>query len=140
MPREEAVRLAIEKGLDMIETVANANPPVVKIISFDKFRYQKEKELKKQRQSQKDNDLKQIRIGARSAKNDLEIRIKQLEKFMADGSKVEITLVLRGREKYNREWAMFKIREFLSMIPSEYKTILEPRFGGRGLITQIVKK
>ena len=136
----EALRIADEKGLDLIEIAPNAKPPVAKIIDYDKFRYQKEKEAKKQRALQKTSDLKQIRFGARAAKNDLEIKIKQIDKFVADGHKVEIMLVLKGREKYNREWAMQRLQEFLAMIPFEYKIIVEPKFGGRGILTQITKK
>ncbi len=140
MPREAALKLAQEKGLDLIEIVPTAKPPVAKIINFDKFRYQKEKELKKQRSIQKANELKEIRIGARAAKNDLEIRIKKIQEFLDEEHKVGITLILRGREKYNREWAMKKLNEFLQMIPFEYKIIMEPKFGGKGLMMQISKK
>ncbi len=140
LSRDEALRLAAEKDLDLIEIAPLAKPPVAKIINYDKFRYQKEKEFKKQRLGQKEGGMKQVRIGARSAKNDLEIKTKQIEKFFEEGSKVEIMLVLKGREKYNRDWAFMKIKEFLGLIPSEYKVIVEPKFAGRGIITQIAKK
>ncbi len=140
MPREAALKLAEDKGLDLIEISAAAKPPVVKIISFDKFRYQQEKEAKKQKTTQKFNELKQIQLSARAAKNDLEIKVKKLEGFLEKGHKVEIFLRLRGREKYNRNWAHYKLEEFLKMISLEYKITLEPRFGGQGMIMQIAKK
>jgi len=71
MPLEAALKLAMEKGLDLIEIAPMVKPPVARIISFDKFRYQKEKELKKQKATQKTSELKQIQITAKSAKNDL---------------------------------------------------------------------
>jgi len=140
MPREAALKLAAEKQLDLIEISPTAKPPVAKIISFDKFRYQKEKELKKQQVGTKAGELKQVRISARAAKNDLETKAKKIEEFLADGNKVEIMLWLRGREKYNRNWANFKLEEFLKMITLEYRITLEPRFAGKGLIVQITKK
>lgn len=140
MPRDAALRLAQEKGLDLVEIAPVAKPPVAKIISFDKFRYQKEKELKKQKVMQKASELKQIRIGAKEAKHDLERKMKQMEEFIEKGNKVEIMLVLRGREKGNREWAAHKFNEFLSSIQFEHKILVEPRFGGRGMIAQIAKK
>lgn len=140
MPLEAALKLAAEKGVDLIEIVPNAKPPIAKAISFDKFRYQKEKELKKQRASQKVSELKQIQITARAAKHDLETQIKKIEDFLNEGHKIQIVLVLRGREKYNRQWAFQKLDEFLKMIPIEYKITMEPKFGGRGLIMQITKK
>lgn len=140
MPLDAALKLAEEKGLDLIEIGPEAKPPVAKIINFDKFRYQKEKELKKQKLAQKVSELKGIRISARAAKNDLETRIKKIEEFVEDGHKIEIVLILRGREKWNKDWARMKLEEFLKMIPFEYKIIMEPRFGGKGLIMQIAKK
>ncbi len=129
--------MAGEKELDLVEISAAAKPPVAKIISFDKFRYQQEKEAKKQRATQKFSELKQIQISARAAKNDLEIKVKRLEEFLEKGYKVEIFLRLRGREKYNRNWAHYKLEEFLKMISVEYKITLEPKFGGQGMIMQI---
>ncbi len=140
MPREAALKLAEERGLDLIEIAPTAKPPVAKIISFDKFRYQKEKELKKQRAGQKVSELKQIRISARAAQNDLEIKAKKVDEFLEDGNKVGINLFLKGREKYNRNWANQKLDEFLKKISVEHKVIADVKFGGKGLMIQIVKK
>lgn len=140
MPLEAALKLAEEKELDLVEIAPMAKPPVAKIISFDKFRYQKEKEFKKQRTNQKIDELKYIRISARAAANDLGVRAKRIEKFLEKGNKVEINLRLKGREKYNREWANLKMQEFLKMINIEYKILIGPKFGGQGLLVQIIKK
>ena len=126
--------------MDLIEIAPTVSPPVAKIMSFDKFRYLKDKELKKQRVSRKSSVLQQIQISARAAKNDLEIKSKKLEEFLNEGHKVEIALRLKGREKYNKDWAFRKLDEFLKMITVEYKVTSEPRFGGRGLNMQIIKK
>lgn len=138
LSREEALLMAQKRGLDLIEIAPTAKPPVAKITSFDKFRYQKEKEFKKQRVGQKTSGLKQVRITARAAKNDLEIRAKKADEFLSEGHKVEIMLVLRGREKYNKEWARYKLGEFLKMITAPYKTASEPKFIGRGFVVQIM--
>ncbi len=140
MPREAALKLAEEKGLDLIEIVPTAQPPVAKIISFDKFRYQEEKELRKQKAKQKISELKQVRISIRAAQNDLKIKAHKVEEFLNQGHKVEIILRLKGREKYNRDWARYKLEEFLKLITVEYKIGLEPRFVGQGLTMQIAKK
>ena len=137
MPLGEALKLAESRGLDLIEIAASAKPPVAKIISFDKFRYQKEKELKKQKTSQKASELKQIQISVRAAANDLKIKAQKIDEFLGEGHKVEIVLRLRGREKYNKDWARYKLEEFFKLITVEHKTILEPRFGGQGLVMQI---
>lgn len=140
MPREAALKLAEEKGLDLIEIVPTAQPPVAKIISFDKFRYQEEKELRKQKAKQKISELKQVRISIKAARNDLKTKAHKVEEFLNQGHKVEIILRLKGREKYNRDWARYKLEEFLKLITVEYKIGLEPRFVGQGLAMQIAKK
>lgn len=141
LSREEALALAKpEEGLDLVEIAPQADPPVARVINYDKYRYQQEKTAKKERRAGKGSELKQIQISARAAKHDLETRLRKLEEFLRAGHQVEIQLRLRGREKSNKDWARIKINEFLAMITDEYKVISPPRFGGRGMIAQIVKK
>lgn len=140
MKRDEALFLAREKALDLIEINAGSSPPIARIMSFDKYRYQKEKAEKKERQQQKSAGLKQIQISARAAQNDLMTKIHQLEKFLEEDHLIEINLRLRGREKYNKPWANQKLNEFLTMIPVEYRIVTPAKFGGRGLAVQIMKK
>ena len=138
MKLSEALALAEEKGLDVVEIAPNIKPPVVKIISYDKFRYQQRKEEKKHAHKTV-GELKQVRITPRAADNDLMIRAKQTEKFLDEGNKVEIMMALRGREKYNQDWARKRFADFIKMITAEYQITMSVRPGGRGLIMQIVK-
>ena len=140
MTKEAALALAIEKGLDLIEIAPNINPPVARIIQFDKFRYQKEKEFKKQRLAQKAKELKHVRITPRAALNDLEVKVRKAEEFLSEGHKVEINLYLRGREKGNKEWGLRKLDEFLKMIKIPHQVTMEPKWGMRGFTSQITKK
>ena len=140
MPASEALKLAQEKQLDLIEVAPNAKPPVVRIMKFDKFRYEKEKEIKKQRLSQKSQELKHVRISPRAASHDLNTKVNQLEKFLNEGHKVEVDLFLRGREKGHKDWGLKKLNEFLSTIKTPYQVTLPPKSAGRGYITQIIKK
>lgn len=140
MSREAALKLAEAKGLDLIEITASAKPPVARIMSFDKYRYEQIKKLKKQQAHQKTKELKQVQVGVAAAKNDLEIKAKKVEEFLTEGHPVTIVLVLRGRQKANKDWARMKLAEFLKIVPVEFNQVMEPRFGGRGLTTQIIKK
>jgi len=140
MPLKEALAAAIAKGLDLILIVPNASPPVAKITRFDKFRYEKEKEWKKQRQAQKALEMKQIQISVREAKNDLSTKIRKLEKFLGAGHKVEIVMTLRGREKGMKDFAKIKLEEFLKMITVDHNIAQEIKPGGRGLAVQVIKK
>ena len=108
-------------------------------MNYDKFRYQQEKKLKKQKAQQKGQEMKQIQIGVGTAIHDLQIKIAKINEFLAKGHNVEIMMVLRGRQKANKDWARQKLIEFLKMIP-DYKVVMTPRPGGRGFVAQITKK
>ena len=140
LPREQALQMAKEKGLDLIEIAPTAQPPVAKIMSYDKYRYQETKKLKKQKASQKIQELKGVRISARAAEHDLQVKANLANKFLEEGHIVEIQLMLRGREKANRNWARQKMLDFVKMIIPEHKVLLEPKYGMRGFNMQVVKK
>lgn len=141
MSREAALALAKPaEGLDLIETAPHAQPPVAKLMSYDKYRYEREKEEKKQRQAAKATAIKQIQISARAAQHDLQVKLKKLEEFFNEGHTVDIQMRLRGREKGNPTWAHQKLNEFLGMISQEYKVVIPPKVGGRGMYMQIAPK
>ena len=138
-PIEEALRMRTE-GIDLIEVIPNATPPVTKLISFDKYRYLREKEEKRQRAAQRSAELKQVQISARAAEHDKLTKAKQLEKFLNEGHAVEIQMKLRGREKALKSWIDEQLQDFLKLISVEYKVVMPPRTGGRGIQMQIAKK
>ncbi|MCK9186941.1 MAG: translation initiation factor IF-3 [Candidatus Colwellbacteria bacterium] len=142
LSKEEALKIAEERELDLIEISPKANPPVAKIGNYDKFRYEKAKELKKEKQAKAaaKDDIKHIRIGLGSGRNDLLIRAKQIDEFIKEGYKVEILLKLRGREKANRDWAKNKLNEFLELITEDFRTINDPKSVGMGFTVQISKQ
>jgi translation initiation factor IF-3 len=141
LSREKALALTRpDAGIDLIEISPNAKPPVARLMSYDKFRYEEEKREKKERQAQKSVGMKHVQITARAAQNDLMIKVRAVEKFFAEGHPVEINLRLRGREKANKPWAMEKLNEFLKLLPMEYKQLTQPRFSGNGPGVQIAKK
>ncbi len=140
MERAEAFRRAQERGLDLIEIAPAAKPPVARIMSFDKFRYLKEKEEKQQKRAERGRELKHVRITYRAAANDLVIRARQAEKFLEEGHKVEVMIAFRGREKGNKEWGLKKLDEFLKTIAVPHQITMPPRWGGWGFTAQISKK
>ena len=132
-----------DEGLDLIETVPHAKPPVTQLMSFDKYRFIKDKEDKEKRKRNKKSDIKQVRISARAAEHDWLIKLKQLEKFLNDEQgPVEIQMKLRGRERspMMKSWVMERINAFLAKVETDYKVVLPPKKGGRGMIMHIAKK
>ncbi len=140
MKTTDALKLTLEKKLDLIEIAPNAKPPVARIMSYDKFRYQQEKKLKKQKAQQKSSELKQVQISPKEALHDLEMKAGRVNKFMEEGDQVEIVMVLRGREKGNKDFAREKLANFVKMINPEHKVISSAKDGGRGIYMQVGKK
>lgn len=129
--------MAKQKGLDLIEISAGAKPPIARIISYDKFRYQESKKIKKQQSKQKGGGSKQVQISVREAKNDLLIKVRRIEKFLAEGNQIDIVMRMRGRERGNKKFAFDKLDEFLTLITAPHKVTNRPQFGGYGINMQI---
>jgi len=141
MKTEEAIKEARNQGFDLVEVSGQATPPITKIASHDKYRYQQEKLAKKQKQEQakKTSELKHIRITPRAGSNDLEVKLKKVRSFIEDGDKVEILLFLKGREKANKDFARGKLDDFLNKVGMPYRVISPIKYAGRGFVVQIVK-
>lgn len=99
----EAAAMARNAGFDLVEIAPTAKPPVCKIMDFSKFLYEKDKQEKENRKKQKSGGLKEIRLNPRIGENDLQTKIRQMEKFLQERNKVRITVVFRGRENQHRE-------------------------------------
>lgn len=139
MKKEDALKLALEKGLDLIEVAPLAKPPVARIMSFDKYRYEESKRIKKQRALQKTDEMRRVQVGVKTAANDLNIKAKKVNEFLAENGKVEIMLVVRGREKAHKDFALAKLKSFLSIIDPKHKVVAPPKFVMRGIVVHIMK-
>lgn len=131
---EKAVKLAEEAGLDLIEVSPKANPPVCKIIEFSNFKYQKEKEAKKQRAASKEVEVKGIRLSMRIGTSDLNVRLKQAKKFFEKGHKIRIEMIMRGREREHFGRAKEIIDGFIDSLKEDFDVRVETpvkRMGGR---------
>jgi len=128
----DAIDLAKSKGLDLIQVTEKVEPPVCKIAEYGKYLYQQQKKERKMVKP-KGGELKEIRLTFGISPHDMEIRAKKAEKFLKEGNKVKISLVLRGREKARGDFAKEKVQKFLenlnSVIPikTERELKREPR-------------
>ena len=109
MDPRKGVEIAQERGLDLVEVSPTANPPVCKIMNFGSFKYQKEKQAKKQKQQTKSLEVKSIRISLKIGEHDKMTRVNQANKFLEKGHKVKVELILRGREFTHIQLAKDKI-------------------------------
>ena len=140
MSRLEALKVAEEAGVDLIEISPNANPPVVKVVDWGKYQYQKMKEQQKNRKNAKTFELKQIRMGLKIGANDLEIKLRKIREFLQTGHKVKILVVFRGREMAHPELGFTMIDRIVSQL--EETAILEqkPQMAGRNLSVVVRSK
>lgn len=98
MSPREAIEIAVKRGLDLIEIVPNATPPVCKIMDFGKYKYEQTKKDKLQRKHQHVTQLKELRFHPNTDDHDFEFKIRHARKFLEDGHKVKATVVFKGRE------------------------------------------
>ncbi len=97
MKSYEALKKAEEMELDLVEVAPAADPPVCRIMDFNKYKYEQKKKQREAKKNQKQSQLKEIRFKSRIDKHDLEIKLNRAKEFLADGNKVKITLMFRGR-------------------------------------------
>lgn len=116
MKIEDALRMAAEQESDLIEINPKSEPPVVQLSDFAHFKYQKEKEARKQKSKLHTSELKGIRLSVRIGPGDLETRRKQSEKFLERGDKVKIEIILRGAERQKTPLAYEMISHFTKML------------------------
>ena len=142
MSSKDAQILARQQGVDLVEIAANANPPVVKIIDFGKFQYQKRKEEAKNRKKarEKQSDLKQMKIGLKISDNDLNIKVRKMREFVDDGDRVKIMIILRGREMAHKELAQELLDKVLSLMGDNIMLEGKTQWSGRNLSVQVRKK
>ncbi len=133
MSRSDALKVAEEAGVDLIEISPNANPPVVKVVDWGKYQYQKMKEQQKSKRNAKVIELKQMRMGLKIGANDLEIKLRKIREFLSDGHKVKIIVLFRGREIAHQNIGYEMLERII--VSLEECAILEqkPQMAGRNL-------
>lgn len=124
LPTAQAMQMAKERDLDLVVVSPKAVPPVAKFLSFSSYKYQKEKEARKQKAQQKSSEMKEIRLSPRIGTHDLEIRLKQAEKFLQRGDKVIITVMMKGREKQHADLG----REILATFIKDLTQLIKIKF------------
>src|SRR3989338_8049704 len=127
MSVSDALKIAEEEGLDLVEVSPTAKPPVAKIINYDKYRYQVEKEEQKKKKQAKRIEVKSIRLSVRIGQHDLETNASQADKFLQEGKKVKVELVLRGREKANVGFAFEQVNKYLQTISAAHTIEQSPK-------------
>lgn len=135
----EAKKRAMEAELDLIEVFPLATPPVAKIMDYGQYKYELEKQSRKNKAHQKISELKSVRLTFRIKGQDLETKKKQAIFFLSEGHKVKIETILKGREKAHRDIALENIKNFITSLGENIKTIQPISQQGGQITTTICK-
>lgn len=140
VPTLEALKLAKEKDLDLVEVSPNANPPVCKILDFGKYRFEQEKKLRESKKNQKVLKLKEIRMQPKIGPGDLDTKAKHVQEFLDEGDKVKVTIRFRGRELAHTELGYNVLNEVLKRLTSAYVMEKQPAMDGKTMSMTISAK
>ena len=133
MPTEQAMELAAEKKLDLVNISPNAKPPVCKILDFGKYRYELQKKEKEAKKKQKTTQVKEIRLSTFIEEHDINVKANTASKFLKDGDKVKVSLRFRGREKDYKDKGMAVMQSFAQVVSEVGVVEKQPLFEGRSL-------
>ena len=127
----EALEIAREQGLDLVEVAPQANPPVVKIMDYGKYKFENEKKIRDSKKKQKLLKLKEIRMQPKIDEHDLDFKSKHVREFLSEGNKVKVTVRFRGRELAHTELGLDVLKDVLQRIEGDYVMDKPPAMEGR---------
>ncbi len=140
MPTREAMRLAEEQHLDLVEVAPKARPPVCRIMDFGKYRYEQQKREKEARKKQKVITIKEVKLRPNIEQHDYEVKLKHAMRFLGEGNKVKVTIMFRGRELSHPELG----QEILDRVAEDLKDSIivdrKPKLEGRNMIMIVAPK
>ena len=131
---QEAINIAKQEGLDLIEISPNANPPVCKIIDIGKYKYDQQKKAHKAKKKQKIMNLKEIKLRPVTEIHDYNFKIKNAQRFLTKGDKVKFTVQFRGREMQHTNLGYELMQRITDDTASLGKIEVKPKFEGRQII------
>jgi len=134
LPRGEALRLAEERSLDLVEVAPNAEPPVVKLMDFGKYQYERAKREREARKASKQIEVKEVRLRPKTDDHDVNFKVRQARSFLESGAKVKVRMRFRGREIYNLDVAKKQFDHFAQELEDIGVIEQRPSFEGRTML------
>lgn len=133
LTRSEALQAAAERELDLVEISPDAKPPVVKIVDWGKYNYQRTKQLQRNKRNTKTLDLKQMRFGLKISEHDLGVKLRKVTDFLEEGHKVKIVIFYRGRELAHKDLGFKLADKVISDLGETVVVDQTPQFAGKQL-------
>ena len=140
MSPRQALVLAEQAGLDLVEISPGTEPPVCKILDYGKYKYQAQKKANEARKKQKVIEIKEIKIRPNIDTHDYSVKMKAIRRFFEEGDKVKVTLRFRGREMAHQELGMELLEQVKTDTAAIAKVESEPRFEGRQVVMVLAPK
>lgn len=137
---QEAMHIADEQNLDLVEISPNAEPPVCRIVDYQKFLYQKKRKEKEQKQNSKKIEVKEIRFGPQTDEHDYNFKLKHAEEFLKDGNKVKAYVFFRGRSIVFKEQGELLLTRFATDLQEVGKAEALPKLDGKRMILMLAPK
>ena len=132
--KKEALEIADESGLDLVEVSPNAEPPVCKILDYGKYKYEQQKKAAEARKKQKVIDVKEIKIRPTIEEHDYAVKLRNARRFLEAGDKVKVTMRFRGREMAHQDLGVEVLNRMKEELADLGKIELEPKLEGRQMI------
>ena len=140
VPVRRALELAEEAELDLVKIVPNAQPPVCKLMDYDKHRYEQSKREKELRKNQKVIEIKEVQLSATIGENDVAIKARNAVKFLQDGNKVKVSIRFRGRQITHTEIGMQVMNDFIERVKDYAVVERRPTMEGRNMLMILAPK
>ena len=137
---DEALAIADEQGLDLVEVAGNAVPPVCRIMDFGKFKYLEAQRAKESRRNSSQTVIKEIKYRPKISRGDYDTKTRQVEKFLSEGNRVKVTIMFRGRELQHPELGRRILDEVAEAMGEHAKIDMTPRMDGRNMTMMLVPK
>jgi translation initiation factor IF-3 len=136
----DAFKQAQDQGYDLVEVAPTSVPPVCRMMDYGKYKFELSKKEHENRRHQKSTQVKEIKLRPRTDKHDLEIKIRQIKGFLADGNKTKVLLTYRGREMANQEMGRTLMNTVIAELGETGTIEYAPRMEGRSLIMIVAPK
>jgi len=140
VPIQEALSIARDAGLDLVEISPNNNPPVAKVMDYGKYRFQEQKKAAEARKKQKTVEVKEIKLRPGIDKHDYDVKMRSMERFFQEGDKVKVTLRFRGREMAHQELGYKLLQRVKDDTTRLAKIESEPMSEGRQIVMILAPK
>jgi len=134
VPTVEAIRMAKEQELDLVEVSPKTNPPVCKIMDYGKFKYQLAKKAQEAKKKQTVIQIKEMKLGLKIQEHDLMVKIRHIREFLEDGCKVKVIVMFKGREILHKDMGEKLTQKIIEAIKDIGNLEQKPKFDGRNII------